>query len=121
MLREKGFEDAWARGGDWREGAKKFRKNFSLFSTICRDYPAGRINAADAAAAKTVYVCFLPLFLHSSCGEDRMWGRVEKKGIGGFTGHIVFSTMSPRLTIPPPQKRTKKQGAKDQPPTFRGL
>ncbi len=78
MLREKGFEDAWARGGDWREGAKKFRKNFSLFSAIRRDYPAGRINAADAAAAKTVYVCFLPLAFFctaragkTECGKNR--------------------------------------------------
>ena len=80
MLREKGFEDAWARGGDWREGAKKFRKNFSLFSTICRDYPAGRINAADAEAAKTVYVCFLPPFCTARAVKTECGGAWKKRG-----------------------------------------
>ncbi len=109
MLREKGFEDAWARGGDWREGAKKFRKNFSLFSTIRRDCSAGRINAADAAAAKTVYVCFLPLFCTARAGKTECGHAWKKRGIGGFTGHIVFSTMSPRLTISSPPHTHKKK------------
>ncbi len=108
-VKEKGFEAAWARGGDWREGAKKFRKNFfSLFSVIRRDCSAGHINAADAAAVKTVYVCFLPLFCTARAGKTECGHAWKKRGdrrIYGAHSFFYYVTQADNFFPPPKKKR----------------